>query len=58
MQVQAVEDMKELYHHKPERLARRDLMRITWTSKHRWFGKSRAQKVDCKLKTPRERPYL
>merc|ERR1712083_386804 len=45
MQVQAVQDMKELYHHKPERLARRDLMRITWTSKHRWFGKSRAQNI-------------
>merc|ERR1712083_196122 len=45
MQVQAVEDMKELYHHKNERLARRDLMRLTWTSKHRWFGKSRAQNI-------------
>merc|ERR1712020_577673 len=46
MKVQAVEDMKELYHHKPERLARRDLMRITWTSKHRWFGTASARKVN------------
>ena len=60
MQVQAVEDMKELYHHKNERLARRDLMRLTWTSKHRWFGKSMAQKVkfDLDKESTRERPYL
>ena len=60
MQVQAVEDMKELYHHKNERLARRDLMRLTWTSKHRWFGKSMAQKVkfDLEKESTRERPYL
>ena len=60
MQVQAVEDMKELYHHKNERLARRDLMRLTWTSKHRWFGKSMAQKIkfDLDKESTRERPYL
>ena len=59
MQVQAVEDMKELYHHKNERLARRDLMRLTWTSKHRWFGKSRAQGLARHDKeSSRERPYL
>lgn len=59
MQIQAVEDMKELYHHKPERLARRELMRLTWTSKHRWFGKSRAQNLrNPTKKIPRERPYL
>ena len=60
MQVQAVEDMKELYHHKNERLARRDLMRLTWTSKHRWFGKSMAQKLKYGIdkESTRERPYL
>ena len=60
MQVQAVEDMKELYHHKNERLARRDLMRLTWTSKHRWFGRSRAQSMRMKIhdQNSRERPYL
>ena len=34
--VQAVEDMKELYHFKHERFMRRDLMRLTWTTKHRY----------------------
>ena len=70
MKVQAVEDMKELYHHKNERLQRRDLMRLTWTSKHRWFGKSMARKRQGDNWTPmttaeygvkrtvRERPYL
>jgi hypothetical protein len=59
MKVQAVEDMKELYHHKPERLARRDLMRLTWTTKHRWFGHSMAQNYHKFYKPkPRERPYL
>ena len=61
MQVQAVEDMKELYHHKNERLARRDLMRLTWTSKHRWFGRNRAQMLVREMRekdSRRERPYL
>merc|ERR1712088_833423 len=55
MQVQAIEDMKELYHHKPERFARRDLMRLTWTSKHRWFGKSRAQQLRKVIDIEKER---
>ena len=70
MKVQAVEDMKELYHHKNERLQRRDLMRLTWTTKHRWFGKGNARKRQGDQWTPmtsdhhgvkrtvRERPYL
>ena len=33
--LQVTEDMKELYHHKPERFQRRDLMRATWTTKHK-----------------------
>ena len=61
MQVQAIEDMKELYHHKPERLARRDLMRLTWTSKHRWFGKAKAQALRPLLRVEKEgkdRPHF
>ena len=59
MNVQAVEDMKELYHRKDERLQRRDLMRLTWTTKHRWFGQSDARKqIRYKKRTARERPYL
>ena len=55
LKIQAVEDMKELYHHKPERLQRRDLMRLTWTTKHRWFPKHRWRK---ERKDPKERPFL
>ena len=55
LKVQAVEDMKELYHHKPERLQRRDLMRLTWTSKHMWFKQTYWRK---QRKDPKERPYL
>ena len=64
MKVQAVEDMKELYHHKDERLQRRDLMRLTWTSKHRWFGVSSARKTVGRAsyfsikRNAREKPYL
>lgn len=67
MKVQAVADMKELYHHKDERLQRRDLMRLTWTTKHRWFGQSSPRKIAnykrqkhwAILKGPtRERPFL
>jgi len=55
LKVQAVEDMKELYHHKPERLQRRDLMRLTWTTKHMWFSNTYWRK---QRKDPKERPYL
>ena len=55
LKVQAVEDMKELYHHKPERLQRRDLMRLTWTTKHMWFPQTYWRK---QKKGPKERPYL
>jgi len=37
MNTQVTEEMKELYHHKPERFQRRDLMRVTSTTKHQWF---------------------
>ena len=55
LKVQAVEDMKELYHHKPDRLKTRDLMRLTWTTKHRWLPNTywRRQRQD-----PKERPFL
>lgn len=55
LKVQAVEDMKELYHHKPERLQRRDLMRLTWTTKQMWFSNTYWRK---QRKDPKERPYL
>lgn len=55
LKVQAVEDMKELYHHKPERLQRRDLMRLTWTTKHAWFANTYWRK---ERKYPKERPFL
>ena len=57
LKVQSVEDMKELYHHKPERLQRRDLMRLTWTTKQQWYGNTywRRQRHN---RDPKERPYL
>lgn len=59
LKVTVTEDMKELYHHKPERFARRDLMRITWTTKHKWFPSKRRiyEEIDEK-KNPREKPYM
>ena len=59
LKVTVTEDMKELYHHKHERFARRDLMRITWTTKHRWFPSKRKmwQEID-ERKNPREKPYM
>lgn len=59
LKVQYVEDMQELYHHKHERLQRRDLMRLTWTSKHKWFPKKHFTDLRSKLwRNQRERPYL
>ena len=59
MKVQAIEDMKELYHHKNERFARRDLMRLTWTAKHRWFKKAPGCKENkIAQRAVRERPFL
>jgi len=59
LKVTVTEDMKELYHHKHERFARRDLMRITWTTKHKWFPSRKKiyEAVDEK-KNPREKPYM
>ena len=59
LKVTVTEDMKELYHHKHERFARRDLMRITWTTKHKWFpSKRRTWKEIDEKKNPREKPYM
>ena len=55
LKIQAVEDMKDLYHHKPERLQHRDLMRLTWTTKQRWWPNTYWRK---ERKDPKERPYL
>ena len=55
-----LEDMKELYHHKPERFKVRDLMRLTSTSKYKWIRPRLKHKryYDFSRKYPRERPYM
>ena len=59
LKVQVTEDMKELYHHKPERFHRRDLMKLTWTTKHRWFPtRKRQEKEIHERRHPREKPFL
>jgi large subunit ribosomal protein L42 len=57
LKIQEVEAMENLYHFKHERLQRRDLMRLTWTTKHRWFPSHEHRYEDAR-KNPRERPYL
>ena len=59
LKIQVTEDMKELYHHKPERFHRRDLMKLTWTTKHRWFpNRKRREQAMHERKNPREKPFL
>eukprot|EP00092_Neocalanus_flemingeri_P024952 GFUD01027062.1.p1 GENE.GFUD01027062.1~~GFUD01027062.1.p1 ORF type:complete len:135 (-),score=23.81 GFUD01027062.1:67-471(-) len=59
LKVQMTEDMKELYHHKPERFHRRDLMKATWTTKHRWFPNKKLMRKEMdERKNPREKPFL
>ena len=59
LKVQMTEDMKELYHHKPERFHRRDLMKLTWTTKHKWFpNRKQQEKAMDERKNPREKPFL
>ena len=59
LKVQVTEDMKELYHHKHERFHRRDLMRLTGTTKHKWFGGRDKQRAEMyERKNPREKPFL
>lgn len=53
-----MEDKEEIYRvfrHKSEELVRRELMNITYTTKHRWFPRSRDAKAK---KTKPNRPYL
>ena len=58
MKVQAVEDMQELYHHKHRRLQVRDLMRLTWTTKRRWFPNVTHNRKMAAKDSPRERPFM
>jgi large subunit ribosomal protein L42 len=59
LKVQMTEDMKALYHHKPERFHRRDLMKLTWTTKHKWFPNRKKQEKEMdERKNPREKPFL
>jgi len=58
LQVQAITDMEELYHHKPRRLQIRDLMRMTWTTKKRWFPRVTHMRRDAATNSPKERPYM
>ena len=58
MKVQAVEEMQELYHHKPRRLQVRDLMRLTWTTKKRWFPSVTHDRKRASRDIQRERPYM
>lgn len=52
-----VKDIRDISHLEgmKEELAREQLMKMTYTNKHRWFP--RLQKKKAK-KTPSERPYL
>nr|ALS04959.1 mitochondrial 28S ribosomal protein L42 [Pseudodiaptomus poplesia] len=55
-----LDDTSDLYHYTAERLQRRELMRLTWTTKHRWFpnfGRNERIKQAAR-KNPREKPFL
>ncbi len=60
LQVKFVDDMKDLYHHKDQRQHLRDLMRLTWTAKHKWIAPRRRHKryYDFDKRYPRERPFM
>ncbi len=59
LQVQYIKDMDELYHHKPDRLKVRDLMRVTWTTKYKWQHKFKTDRYKEYTRTyPRDRPYM
>ena len=56
--MQNVEEMKELFRKKHWRLTRRDLMRLTWTTKHKWEVMEIHLERKFKLKqVERERPF-
>ena len=59
LNVQNVNEMKELFRPKHWRLTRRDLMRLTWTTKHKWEKMERFHERKVKsIRSERERPYL
>ncbi|XP_022901808.2 large ribosomal subunit protein mL42 [Onthophagus taurus] len=47
--------LKEVFNKKSPDMAREELMRITYTTKHKWFPRSRDRKAK---KTPMDREYL
>merc|ERR1719412_976420 len=59
LNVQNVNEMKELFRPKHWRLTRRDLMRLTWTTKYKWEKMERYHERKVKsIRSERERPYL
>lgn len=53
----AIEEAQVAWKLKHPEFSRAELMKITSTTKHRWFPRSRDKKMNYK-KTPMERPYL
>ncbi|XP_037045516.1 28S ribosomal protein L42, mitochondrial [Bradysia coprophila] len=51
----ALNTAMQAFHNKHPVLARQELERITFTTKHRWFPRARDKKAK---KTPMDRPYL
>ena len=59
LKVQNVNEMKEIFRPKHWRLTRRDLMRLTWTTKYKWERMERFHERKAKsIRAERERPYL
>ena len=59
LNVQNVNEMKEIFRPKHWRLTRRDLMRLTWTTKYKWERMERFHERKAKsIRAERERPYL
>uniref|UniRef100_A0A1B0D1D3 Large ribosomal subunit protein mL42 n=2 Tax=Phlebotomus papatasi TaxID=29031 RepID=A0A1B0D1D3_PHLPP len=52
----AVNTAMQAFKTKHPEVAREELMRLTYTTKHRWFPRSRDKKA--KKDTPMDRPYL
>ena len=59
LNVQNVNEMKEVFRPKHWRLTRRDLMRLTWTTKYKWEKMERHHERKARsIRAERERPYL
>lgn len=54
---QAIESAEVAWRLKRPEFSRAELMKLTFTSKHRWFPRSRDKKLNFK-KTPMDRRYL